>query len=70
MIGAAFSLAYAVPALWLAYTVRAVFLARRDWLQFSPDTKAFYLLVAPPMSLLTDIVMTTDRLFYSAPRRG
>lgn len=70
MMQASLTLAYAIPILWLAYTARVLLIARNDWGAFSPDTKAFYLLVAPPMSLATDIVLLSDRLFYSTPRRG
>lgn len=69
MLTTLFSLTCIIPAVWLGYTLRAFLIARRDWGQFSADTKAFFLLVAPPMSLATDLFLLTDRLFYSPAKR-
>lgn len=62
------SIIVAVPAVWLAYTMRAWWVARPDWPQLSADSKALYLLPAPPLILALDLFLITDRLFYS-PRR-
>ena len=71
MLTTLFSLTFIIPTIWLGYTLRAYLNARRDWTRFSSDTKAFYLLVAPPITLATDIFLFTDRLFYSpAQMRG
>jgi hypothetical protein len=64
MFAALMSMTFIIPAVWLGYTLRAWWRARREWAAFSTDTKAFYLLVAPPMTLALDVVMLTDRLFY------
>lgn len=58
------SLAVLIPVLWLGYTVRAFWSARREWPNLTADTKAFYLLVAPPLILALDILVVTDILFY------
>lgn len=54
-----------IPAVWLVYTLRAWWLARRDWQRLSSDTKAFYLLVAPPITLAFDLFLLLDKMFYS-----
>lgn len=58
------SLACIIPAVWLGYTVRAWWVARGEWQAFNSETKAFYLLVAPPLTLALDVFLLTDRLFY------
>ena len=58
------SLTFVIPVVWLAYTARAWWAARGEWERFSSDTKAFYLLVAPPITLSLDLFLFTDRLFY------
>ncbi len=65
MLTTLLSMTFLLPAVWLAYTVRAYWVARDEWKAFSPDTKAFYLMVAPPLTLAVDLVMLTDRIFYS-----
>lgn len=59
------SITCVIPAVWLVYTSRAWWLARRDWQSLSSDTKAFYLLVAPPITLAFDLFLLLDKLFYS-----
>ena len=59
-----FSVMAFIPILWLAYTFRAWWVTRQDWHSFSPDVRAFYLLVAPPLAFALDLVMLSDRLFY------
>ena len=54
-----------IPAVWLVYTLRSWRLARRDWQRLSSDAKAFYLLVAPPITLAFDLFLLLDRRFYS-----
>jgi hypothetical protein len=63
-----FWIAVIIPSLWLAYTAKALWAARKEWMAFPPDTKAFYLLVAPPLSLALDVLLISDRLLYH-PRR-
>ncbi len=58
-------LTWLMPAVWIAYTTKAWWVARRDWSQYSFDTKAFYLIVAPPLTLALDLLMITDKVFYS-----
>ena len=65
MLTTFFSLSCIIPAVWLGYTLRALLIVRSEWTQFSADTKAFYLLVAPPITLATDLFLFTDRLFYT-----
>ena len=69
MLASLFSLTFIIPAVWLGYTLRAYLIARKDWARLSSDTKAFYLLVAPPIALVTDIFLFTDRLFYWPAKR-
>ena len=69
MLKTLFSLTFIFPTIWLAYTLRAYLTVRRDWAQFTSDTKAFYLLVAPPIALATDVFLITDRLFYFPAQR-
>lgn len=64
MVTSFISLAVIIPALWLGYTGRALWSARKAWPGLTADTKAFYLLVAPPLILALDILIVTDRLFY------
>lgn len=64
MTTAVLSLTFIVPVVWLMYTLKARWVARAEWTQYSPDTKAFYLLVAPPITFALDVLMVTDRLFY------
>jgi hypothetical protein len=65
MLTTLLSMTFLLPAVWLGYTARAWWVVRDEWKQFTPDTKAFYLMVAPPLTLAVDLVMLTDRIFYS-----
>lgn len=58
------SLAAVLPLVWLGYTIRAWWVARHEWSRFPSDTRAFYLLVTPPMTIALDLLLVTDRLFY------
>ena len=58
-------LTWLLPAVWFAYTAKAWWVARHNWCQYSSDTKAFYLIVAPPLTLALDLLMITDKVFYS-----
>jgi hypothetical protein len=58
-------LTWLLPAVWFAYTAKAWWVARHNWSQFSSDTKAFYLIVTPPLALALDLLMITDKMFYS-----
>lgn len=69
MLTTLLSLTCLIPVVWVAYTVRSWVVARESWDQFSADTKAFYLLVAPPLTFALDLLVLTDRLFYW-PRDG
>lgn len=70
MITALLSLTFIVPAIWLGYTARAWFSARKVWAQLTSDAKAFYLLVAPPITMVLDVVLLADRLFYWPSNHG
>jgi len=58
------SIAVILPALWLVYTIRAWWVARTQWSNLTPDTKGFYLMVAPPLAFALDLFLLSDRLFY------
>lgn len=58
-----------LPTIWIAYAVRAWWVARGEFAQLPLDTKAFYVLVTPPLSLALDLIMLSDKLFYSPGRR-
>ncbi len=63
------SLAWSLPVIWLVYIVRAVWAARRQWREYPPDTKAFYILVAPLLTLALDLFVLSDRLLYAPAKR-
>lgn len=65
MLTTLLSISFIIPAVWLGYTLRAWWSARREFPQLPPDVKVFYLLLAPPLTLALDALMITDRLFYS-----
>ena len=58
-----------VLAIWFAYTARALWTVRSQWSHLTADTKAYFLMVAPPLTLALDLLMITDRLFYSPERK-
>ena len=64
MLTTLLSMTWMLPAVWIGYTLRTWWVARSRWGQFPPDTKAFYLIVAPPLTIALDLLMLTDRLFY------
>jgi hypothetical protein len=59
------SMAWILPAVWFAYTIRSWWVARSQWKEFSLDTKAFYLLVTPLFTIVLDLLLLTDKVFYS-----
>lgn len=65
----ALSLAWVLPVIWLVYTVRAVWAARRQWKKYSPDTKAFYILFAPLLTFALDLFVVSDKVFYAPAKR-
>ena len=68
MLTTLLSMTWIVLAIWFAYTVRALWTVRRQWSHLTADTKAFFLMVAPPLTIALDLLMITDRLFYSPER--
>jgi hypothetical protein len=59
-----------MPVLWIGYTFRAWWNARQNWNSYPADTKAFFLVVAPPIMFAMDLILVTDRLFYFACSKG
>ena len=68
MLTTVLSMTWIVLAIWFAYTARALWTVRSQWSHLTDDTKAFFLMVAPPLTLALDLLMITDRLFYSPER--
>ena len=58
---------WAIAFLWAIYCARAVWIARKQWSRYETDVRLFYLLVAPLLTLATDILLITDRLFWREP---
>lgn len=58
------SVAFIVPVVWLAYVLRSIWAAREHWRSFTADTKAFYILFAPLLTLALDLFVISDQLFY------
>lgn len=54
-----------ILALAAFYLGRALWIARREWPQCSLDTKVLYLLVAPLLTFVVDVLEVTDRLFWN-----
>ena len=68
MLTALLSMTCVFLAIWFSYTARALWTVRSQWRHLTADTKAFFLMVAPPLTMALDLLMITDRLFYSTER--
>ncbi len=64
------SVIWPLVVVWLGYTLRAWWVARDEFGQLPLDTKAFYMLVTPPLSLALDLIVVTDKMLYSPDRRA
>lgn len=48
-------------SVWVLYSIRAWWLARNEWESLSAEIRCFYLLVAPPLILGTDVLVWSDQ---------